>query len=64
MEKGISVAATTDIPQIVRLLNSAYRGEESKAGWSTEADLLDALMQAARQAAEEMKNKKNDKDKA
>ena len=44
MEKGISVAATTDIPQIVRLLNSAYRGENSKAGWSTEADLLDGAI--------------------
>ncbi|HMQ63887.1 MAG TPA: GNAT family N-acetyltransferase [Flavilitoribacter sp.] len=41
MEKGISVAVAADIPQIVRLLNSAYRGEGSKTGWSTEADLLD-----------------------
>ena len=26
---------------IVSLVNSAYRGESSKAGWTTEADLLD-----------------------
>ena len=26
---------------IVALVNSAYRGESSKAGWTTEADLLD-----------------------
>jgi ribosomal protein S18 acetylase RimI-like enzyme len=26
---------------IVNLVNSAYRGESSKAGWTTEADLLD-----------------------
>ncbi len=26
---------------IVKLVNSAYRGESSKAGWTTEADLLD-----------------------
>ena len=29
-----------DIPEIVRLLNSAYRGESSRAGWTTEADLI------------------------
>lgn len=34
-------AATKDIPQIVDLLNSGYRGETSKKGWTSEADLLD-----------------------
>ncbi len=29
--------------QIVNLVNSAYRGEASRAGWTTEADLLDGL---------------------
>jgi ribosomal protein S18 acetylase RimI-like enzyme len=29
-----------DIPQIVRLLNGAYRGESSRSGWTTEADLI------------------------
>jgi ribosomal protein S18 acetylase RimI-like enzyme len=29
-----------DIPALVTLLNSAYRGEVSKKGWTTEADLL------------------------
>lgn len=32
---------TNDIPGLVRLVNSAYRGEGSKKGWTTEADLLD-----------------------
>ena len=27
--------------QLVRLINSAYRGESSRCGWTTEADLLD-----------------------
>lgn len=36
----ISPATPDDIPQIVRLLNGAYRGEASKEGWTTEADLL------------------------
>ena len=30
-----------DIPQLVTLINSAYRGEESKKGWTTEANLLE-----------------------
>jgi hypothetical protein len=30
-----------DIPAIVALVESAYRGESSRAGWTTEADLLD-----------------------
>jgi len=34
-------AAHSDIPVLVRLINSAYRGEGSKKGWTTEADLLD-----------------------
>ncbi|MEJ8843920.1 GNAT family N-acetyltransferase [Lacibacter sp. H375] len=36
----IAIATTEDIPQIVELLNSAYRGENSKKGWTTEADLI------------------------
>lgn len=30
-----------DIDELVTLVNSAYRGESSKKGWTTEADLLD-----------------------
>jgi ribosomal protein S18 acetylase RimI-like enzyme len=33
-------ATTKDIAAIVQLVNSAYRGELSKKGWTTEADLL------------------------
>lgn len=33
-------AAAADAPAVVALVNSAYRGESSKAGWTTEADLL------------------------
>lgn len=36
----ITVANTGDIPSLVALINSAYRGEASKKGWTTEADLL------------------------
>jgi ribosomal protein S18 acetylase RimI-like enzyme len=35
------LADLNDAEEIVQLVNSAYRGESSKAGWTTEADLLD-----------------------
>lgn len=34
-------ATDADIEAIVALVTSAYRGESSRAGWTTEADLLD-----------------------
>jgi ribosomal protein S18 acetylase RimI-like enzyme len=30
-----------DVPGVVALVESAYRGESSRAGWTTEADLLE-----------------------
>jgi ribosomal protein S18 acetylase RimI-like enzyme len=34
-------ATATDVPALVELVTSAYRGDASRAGWTTEADLLD-----------------------
>jgi len=34
-------ATEADIPALVELVTSAYRGEVSRAGWTTEADILD-----------------------
>ncbi|MDR2871002.1 MAG: GNAT family N-acetyltransferase [Xanthomonadaceae bacterium] len=34
-------ATVADIPTIIRLVTSAYRGNVSRQGWTTEADLLD-----------------------
>jgi ribosomal protein S18 acetylase RimI-like enzyme len=34
-------AVPTDIPALHALIESAYRGETSRVGWTTEADLLD-----------------------
>ncbi|MCW3089685.1 MAG: hypothetical protein JWP81_754 [Ferruginibacter sp.] len=39
----ISKLADNDIEELVQLVNSAYRGESSKKGWTTEADLLDGI---------------------
>ena len=37
---NISIATIADIPVITDLLNTAYRGEASKKGWTTEAHLI------------------------
>ncbi|GAA3050224.1 GNAT family N-acetyltransferase [Streptomyces roseofulvus] len=34
-------AVLDDVPVVVPLVESAYRGDASRAGWTTEADLLD-----------------------
>lgn len=40
---NIRPATENDISVLNRLVNSAYRGESSKKGWTTEADLLDGI---------------------
>jgi N-acetylglutamate synthase-like GNAT family acetyltransferase len=39
----ISEATIDDINELVQLVNSAYRGDSSKRGWTTEADLLKGI---------------------
>ncbi len=39
----LRLAQPADAPAIAALLNISYRGEASRAGWTTEADLLDGL---------------------
>ncbi|MFJ2902347.1 GNAT family N-acetyltransferase [Streptomyces sp. NPDC091279] len=34
-------AGDTDVPALVALIESAYRGDASRVGWTTEADILD-----------------------
>ncbi len=38
---NMNKASLADIPQLETLINSAYRGEFSKTGWTTEADFLE-----------------------
>jgi ribosomal protein S18 acetylase RimI-like enzyme len=38
---SIIAATIQDIPALVPLINSAYRGDASKKGWTTEANLLE-----------------------
>ncbi|MGL2986196.1 GNAT family N-acetyltransferase [Flavobacterium sp. RSSA_27] len=39
----ITQATITDVAALSTLINSAYRGESSKKGWTTEADLLEGI---------------------
>lgn len=41
MNETISKASVDDIPQLLQLVNSAYRGEPAKKGWTHEADLIE-----------------------
>jgi len=37
---NVTIATDAEIDAVVALVNSAYRGESSRAGWTTEADYL------------------------
>lgn len=39
----ITKATTADTVELTHLINSAYRGESSKQGWTTEAHLLEGI---------------------
>jgi ribosomal protein S18 acetylase RimI-like enzyme len=41
MNPEVKKATLADAPAINQLVNSAYRGDASRQGWTTEADLLD-----------------------
>jgi ribosomal protein S18 acetylase RimI-like enzyme len=40
---AIEIAKQSDLDALYHLVNEAYRGENSKLGWTTEAHLLDGL---------------------
>jgi ribosomal protein S18 acetylase RimI-like enzyme len=48
----ITKATTEDAPALEILVNSAYRGDASRQGWTTEADLLDGTRTDAAGIAE------------
>ena len=39
----IELANLADVSELVQLVNSAYRGDSSRKGWTTEADFLDGI---------------------
>lgn len=54
MDTKISIATIEDIPQLLPLINNAYRGEEAKKGWTHEADLIDGSMRTDEQSLREL----------
>lgn len=48
-------ATANDIPALIALVTSAYRGDASRAGWTTEADLLDGARINAKVLAEDIR---------
>jgi ribosomal protein S18 acetylase RimI-like enzyme len=55
----ISKATLQDIPALVTLINSAYRGETSKKGWTTEAHLLEGKRTTEQELTEIILDAKN-----
>lgn len=46
LQPNTSIALVEDVLAIKKLVNSAYRGEDSKKGWTTEADLIEGNIRA------------------
>ena len=57
-EPNFYVATREDIPQLHQLVNSAYRGDSSRKGWTTEADFLDGIRVDEEGLLEMIENKK------
>jgi ribosomal protein S18 acetylase RimI-like enzyme len=52
----VTIATEKDIPALNILVNSAYRGETSKQGWTTEANLLGGIRTDDESLKEMMQN--------
>ena len=50
----VLTATLQDIPELVSLINSAYRGDASKKGWTTEADLLEGEIRTNEETLEQL----------
>lgn len=50
-------AVEADIDAIVLLVEGSYRGETSRAGWTTEADLLDGMRIDAQRVRDDLQRK-------
>jgi ribosomal protein S18 acetylase RimI-like enzyme len=55
----ITIATLEDVTSLEQLINSAYRGETSKQGWTTEANLLEGKRITIDELTETIKDKKN-----
>ncbi|MEO8532858.1 MAG: N-acetyltransferase [Flavobacterium sp.] len=55
----ITKATLQDIPALNILINSAYRGETSKKGWTTEANILEGKRTTEEELTETIQDPKN-----
>lgn len=55
----ITKATLEDVSTLNKLINSAYRGESSKKGWTTEANLLEGKRTTEKELIEIIQDKKN-----
>ncbi|MFV8359931.1 GNAT family N-acetyltransferase [Flavobacterium sp. LS1P3] len=55
----ITKATIKDVSLLNTLINSAYRGESSKKGWTTEANILEGLRTTEQELTETIQNTKN-----
>jgi ribosomal protein S18 acetylase RimI-like enzyme len=55
----ITKATLADVSQLNKLINSAYRGETSKKGWTTEANILEGIRTTEEELTETIENSKN-----
>lgn len=51
LQLAYRTATLADVPAVVALVNGAYRGDSSRLGWTTEADLLDGTRTDAEEVA-------------
>src|SRR6218665_1428306 len=58
LDTHIHIATAGDAAAVAALLNSAYRGESSKKGWTTEAHLIDGDVRATAETVKEVMEKK------
>jgi ribosomal protein S18 acetylase RimI-like enzyme len=55
----ITKATVADVISLNKLINSAYRGESSKKGWTTEANLLEGSRTTEEELIDIIKDQKN-----
>ena len=55
----ITKATLEDVSTLNKLINSAYRGESSKKGWTTEANILEGSRTTENELTEIIQDKKN-----
>lgn len=55
----MTTATLEDVTPLEKLINSAYRGETSKQGWTTEANLLQGKRITKEELSELIQNKEN-----